>query len=191
MLLLLRTTGAKSGQERINPLVFRATYHRGEPVARRHQRGNAALVGAGGCWKRGGMAGHIALSTNTGSLRESREQLASEPSSAPAARQQVVDFLAEEGAFGVLEAAAIVVTELVANAVLHAGGDFIEVVAVLGPRCLRLEVSDESATPPARKLLPASCSFGRGLALVEAMTSRWGVDQEPGHGKRVWAELPR
>ena len=30
---------------------------------------------------------------------------------------------------------------------------------------------------------------GRGLALIEALSHRWGVDRGPGEGKTVWSEL--
>ena len=32
---------------------------------------------------------------------------------------------------------------------------------------------------------------GRGLYLVAALTTAWGLDVIPGQGKVVWAELPR
>lgn len=85
----------------------------------------------------------------------------------------------------------MIVTELVTNAVRHGEGDTVEVVARLDGGALRLEVADASPALPTRRLVPTQANFGRGLALVEALSHRWGVVVEPGRGKRVWAELPR
>jgi anti-sigma regulatory factor (Ser/Thr protein kinase) len=90
----------------------------------------------------------------------------------------------------VVDDAALVVTELVANAVLHAGGPVSLRVAWAGeePRSLRLEVSDGSPSPPIERSYGTGASTGRGIALVARVASRWGVDRDQG-GKTVWAEL--
>ncbi len=86
---------------------------------------------------------------------------------------------------GWLELAAVVVSELVTNAVRHGGG------------CLELDleshdgrvvvaVADGSAVVPRRRA--PDDAGGRGLALIEGMSSRWGVHDHQG-GKRVWVEL--
>lgn len=84
------------------------------------------------------------------------------------------------------EHAALVVTELGTNAMLHAGGiAAIRLVLVRGGR-LRLEVEDTSSTPPS--LTPGGTMSGRGLKIVEALAERWG-SQIRAQGKVVWAEL--
>ncbi|MER5863489.1 ATP-binding protein [Kitasatospora sp. NPDC002040] len=87
----------------------------------------------------------------------------------------------------------LVVSELLTNAVVHAGGTRIGVSLSLseraGRRRLRVEVSDRGSAPLARRP-PASPDQegGRGLALVEALSSRCGSTRN-GHGKDCWAEL--
>lgn len=95
------------------------------------------------------------------------------------------------------DAAAIVVAELAANAVIHGrvpGRDF-ELRLVLDADRLWVEVSDTRAEaqplPPGR-MPPASslADRGRGLVLVEAFAERWDVvDRDPPPGKTVRAEL--
>jgi anti-sigma regulatory factor (Ser/Thr protein kinase) len=93
------------------------------------------------------------------------------------------------------EAAALVVAELAANAVLHGRvpGRDIELRLALGPGTLRVAVADaRGACLPSLSTSPAlDDEAGRGLLLVEALAGRWGVGTEPGPGKTVWAEIDR
>ncbi|MFJ6851412.1 ATP-binding protein [Streptomyces sp. NPDC091271] len=86
----------------------------------------------------------------------------------------------------------IVVAELTANAVLHGrvpGRDF----AVLlrhddGQGVIRIEVSDTHSAHPALVVPASDEDHGRGLILVDALATRWGVHHRVGPGKTVWAE---
>lgn len=84
-----------------------------------------------------------------------------------------------------------VVTELAANAAIHANAPYSIDVRIDDGRVL-LGVRDQSPEPPVlggggrRRLL----SGLRGLPLVDILTARWGVDRLDG-GKIVWAELAR
>jgi serine phosphatase RsbU (regulator of sigma subunit)/anti-sigma regulatory factor (Ser/Thr protein kinase) len=83
--------------------------------------------------------------------------------------------------------AALVTSELVANAVLHAGGcRGVEVLPV--DDGLRIEVCDASAVPPVFGRQSEDALTGRGIRLVAALAARWGVDPQP-TGKVVWAEV--
>lgn len=84
--------------------------------------------------------------------------------------------------------AALVVTELVANAVRHAGGP-IQLQLALGEYFLHLAVRDGSADPP-RQMLPdlENVNGGRGLLLVDAVSAAWGSSPTE-DGKTVWAAL--
>lgn len=82
---------------------------------------------------------------------------------------------------------ALVVTELVANAVRHAGTD-VWVRLVPLARGLRLEVADASVRPLRTRPHAQDAEGGRGLVLVDALATRYGVEADA-HGKRVWAEL--
>jgi anti-sigma regulatory factor (Ser/Thr protein kinase) len=101
----------------------------------------------------------------------------------------VGDTLAEWGDTQLVEAAALLVSELVTNAVTHAGS---EVHVVIGRGAayavLRVEVGDFSTAPPTLGGFDLEAMSGRGLALVEALADRWGVETH-GSGKRVWFEL--
>ena len=80
----------------------------------------------------------------------------------------------------------LVITELVANAVRHGGGCLaLELQAHDGH--LTVAVVDGSAVVPRRG--DPTDQGGRGLAIIEALSQRWGVDPHQG-GKRVWVELP-
>ncbi|MGW4199198.1 ATP-binding protein [Streptomyces sp. NPDC005004] len=87
------------------------------------------------------------------------------------------------------EAVALVVAELAANAVLHGrvpGRDFELCLRYDPAGTVRVEVSD---THPAHPMLsPAHTDGGRGLLLVAALSTRWGVHARKGPGKTVWAE---
>ena len=79
----------------------------------------------------------------------------------------------------------LVVSELVTNAIRHAGGHG-ALRLVVGLDDVRIEVDDHQT-----RLRPGSTDVnskgGRGLALVAAMSARWGVVTRP-DGKTVWAE---
>lgn len=94
------------------------------------------------------------------------------------------------------QAAAILVAELCGNAVTHGrvpGRDFdLRLTADPPAAWLRIEVSDASRTVPLRscpEALPPDAECGRGLLLVEALATRWGVADRDPIGKTVWAEL--
>ena len=89
----------------------------------------------------------------------------------------------------VVDAAELVVSELASNAARHSE-DPMDVVLTHVGTAVRVEVCDTSHRMP---VLPGEqpdeeATSGRGLLLVEAVSSRWGVESE-GLGKRVWAEL--
>jgi anti-sigma regulatory factor (Ser/Thr protein kinase) len=83
--------------------------------------------------------------------------------------------------------AALVVTELVTNAVLHGRGP-IDLRLRLAPRHLVVEVQDGTQVLPRRRRAGAEDEGGRGLQLVSALTERWGTRPLP-EGKAVWCLL--
>ena len=89
----------------------------------------------------------------------------------------------------VSEAAVLLTTELVMNALQHGGGRAL-VDAALVDGALRVTVADDDPTEPTPKASPESLDSerGRGLVLVAAMASRWGT-RPLGDGKSVWFEL--
>jgi anti-sigma regulatory factor (Ser/Thr protein kinase) len=86
------------------------------------------------------------------------------------------------------DTAALLITELVSNAVRH--GDLsVEVRVVLTGQRLRVSVFDSSHRMPVLRRAGAADTAGRGLFLVESMAGAWGVDVRDEGGKDVWFEL--
>ena len=79
---------------------------------------------------------------------------------------------------------ALVVTELAANAIVHARSGFTLALSAQ-PDTLRISVHD---TGPENELLPAPL---HGLSAVDALAIRWGVKSLGPAGKEVWVELRR
>ena len=86
-----------------------------------------------------------------------------------------------------LDVAVLLVSELVANSVLHAH-TAISVVIRRNGDLLRIEVHDREERTPARKRYSVTATTGRGLMLVEQLARDWGVDAAR-TGKSVWFEL--
>lgn len=79
-----------------------------------------------------------------------------------------------------------VTAELVGNAVRHAGGMAVSLILVHAEGMLVVVVSDLSPEPPVKRPLDDDATIGRGLHVVEALSTRWGwLPQEP--GKVVYA----
>ncbi|MCW2601720.1 MAG: hypothetical protein JWM02_3549 [Frankiales bacterium] len=110
-----------------------------------------------------------------------------QPSSASAARDLVVSVCHDWHLEGLTDDLALVVTELVANAIRHAGTEMVLRLAPIAGG-VRLEVHDGSTRPLRPRPAAPSDEGGRGLLLVDALSTRYGVEGEP-KGKRVWAEL--
>jgi anti-sigma regulatory factor (Ser/Thr protein kinase) len=92
--------------------------------------------------------------------------------------------------------AATVVTELAANAVLHAAPHILadEPDVWLGltpePDHLVCAVTDRSDSPPVRPGASGSLEeHGRGLCIIDALSEEWGWTACSPEGKTVWARL--
>ena len=81
----------------------------------------------------------------------------------------------------------LLLSELVTNAVLHAGTE-IEVEVQLDGDILRVEVRDGDPRLPTVRHYSLLSGTGRGLALVAETARSWDVEPLP-TGKRVWFEL--
>jgi anti-sigma regulatory factor (Ser/Thr protein kinase) len=89
------------------------------------------------------------------------------------------------------DTAALLVTELVSNAVVHAKGPSLWLtVDETMTNVFHVAVRDDSQVVPRQPQPPdLRRKGGRGLFLVDALSTRWGCDPL-GTGKRVWFELP-
>jgi anti-sigma regulatory factor (Ser/Thr protein kinase) len=126
-------------------------------------------------------------STEAGAGLEACINLEPHPSSAGEARRFVRRTLEDWGLIHMEEAAVLLTSELITNAMLHAGSPM-ELKLHRRVGLLRVEVCDDSRREPARRHYEADATTGRGLALVEALASEWGVDTA-GNGKSVWFTL--
>ncbi len=110
-------------------------------------------------------------------------------SSVPAAREFVLEYLPVRDPM-LRDQVALMVSELVTNAIVYGSTDFEVAVAVAGEE-LRIEVADGGAQRPAMRPMPKPTeAHGRGLRIVKELSDRWGVDtaaERP--GKRVWFEV--
>jgi anti-sigma regulatory factor (Ser/Thr protein kinase) len=113
-----------------------------------------------------------------------------DPGAVRAARTAVRDRLAAWNLDGLADVAALLVSELVTNALRHATGP-------IGVRLVRpgvvdgvllVEVSDPLPDPPRERVAALEDESGRGLQLVAGSSRRWGT-RPGGSGKTVWFEL--
>jgi anti-sigma regulatory factor (Ser/Thr protein kinase) len=113
-----------------------------------------------------------------------------DPGAVRAARTAVRNRLSAWNLDGLADVAALLVSELVTNALRHATGP-------IGVRLVRpdaadgvllVEVSDPLPDPPRERVAGLEDESGRGLQLVAHAARRWGT--RPGvTGKTVWFEL--
>lgn len=133
----------------------------------------------------------------------SRLDLASSPSAVRWGRKHTAEIIAR---WGVAEAMAhdalLIVSELLSNAVQHAGKPLnpedsrpdvvrCSLLLWLTEKGLTVSVYDVDQRPPILRNTPTGAERGRGLQLVDALSEAWGYTHpSPASGKLVWARLP-
>lgn len=176
----------------VGPLGVPAPTHIGEPPV--------AVPAAGGAERSEGERSEGARSEVVGEDGELgwgevvEQPLVVQPSagSAALARRYVRRVLRAIRMQALEEPAELGVSELVTNAVLHARTDITLTVRAMPSGRVRIEVTDSSPLPVQSRPLGAGATTGRGLQLVTAGASAWGIDELPvgaGPGKTVWFEL--
>lgn len=109
-------------------------------------------------------------------------------SSVPTARRFVESLLAAWGHPELGWTAAVCVSELAANCALHARTPF-SVRVMLEGASARLEIRDGSPRMPSTRDYGDTATTGRGLRMVEELSTDWGVTLVDGGGKTVWVVL--
>lgn len=112
------------------------------------------------------------------------------PTAPRTARRWVMQVAAAAGIGGAANQVAELLTgEVVANTVVHGPHDAQVVVrlAVTG-HTLRVEVEDSGGGHPELRRTEPTAPNGRGLAIVDALSSAWGSTNEPGRTV-VWFEV--
>jgi hypothetical protein len=87
-----------------------------------------------------------------------------------------------------LDAAVLVTSELVTNAVVHARSPFTLTLQEF-PGAVLVRVNDDSSELPARPPLDLEDLHGRGLRVVDRLCLQWGSIVLGSSGKAVWALL--
>jgi signal transduction histidine kinase len=111
--------------------------------------------------------------------------LARDRTAAAVARRELAA-LALPGGQDTARATALLATELINNAVLHGGGQEIEIVVAQAGRRVRLEVRDAGDGFDPAQRTERDDPGGWGLAIVDQMADDWGVYEGSTH---VWFEL--
>jgi len=103
------------------------------------------------------------------------------------AREHVTRFVAEQHLDGARDDLRIIVSELVANAVMH-GRAPIALTLAQHDGTVRVEVTDGAADLDAVHLreIDSPTVGGRGLRILSALADAWGI-AATAHGKSVWA----
>lgn len=112
------------------------------------------------------------------------------PVSARTARHWVMQIAASAGIGGAANQIAELLTgELVANTVVHGpAGAPVTVRVDIQADVLRVEVEDQGGGQPVLRRTEPTAAHGRGLALVDALSSSWGTTHEAGR-TTVWFEV--
>lgn len=112
-------------------------------------------------------------------------RLEADPAIVGDARHLVLDQLTAWGLDELAFSTELIVSELVTNAIRHAGGPVR--LRLIRADTLTCEVSDSSNTQPRMRRARSSEEGGRGLYIVAQLSHRWGSRYTRG-GKTVWSE---
>jgi anti-sigma regulatory factor (Ser/Thr protein kinase) len=121
-------------------------------------------------------------------MPSARLTLPANVSSVPTARHFVESILSGWGLKELGWVATLIVSELAANAALHARGEHFSVHVSSDADGVRLEIHDTSLRLPQQRSYGRDATTGRGLKLVSELAEDWGVDPTDS-GKTVWAVL--
>lgn len=114
-------------------------------------------------------------------------QLTPTARSVPDARRHVLDTL-DEWDLDLRDVAALLVSEAVTNAVLHARTVITLRIEEEEDGAVRICVTDASAVPPAMRHHSDTATTGRGLRLIANLAETWDVEGDA-NGKTVWFRL--
>jgi anti-sigma regulatory factor (Ser/Thr protein kinase) len=133
------------------------------------------------------------MTAGTAAHLSSALEFAPLPTAVPCARLHTVHVLHEWGLRELAEDAALIVSELITNAI-----DASVMLPERPPVALRLlatgaslviEAWDQSPLDLETRQADADDECGRGLAVVAALSTRWGTERTGYRRKVVWAEL--
>jgi anti-sigma regulatory factor (Ser/Thr protein kinase) len=128
-----------------------------------------------------------------------RVRMVAQSESVPAVRRFVDELLTTWGRPDLVDDVGLSVTELATNATLYSRSPYFDVELRAEPDAVHLAVVDTGAVPA--QAIASRTAFdavpddlvgesmtGRGLFIVSALASRWGIEDLPG-GTRFWADF--
>ncbi|MCX4585647.1 SpoIIE family protein phosphatase [Streptomyces sp. NBC_01481] len=149
-------------------------------------------------WQRWGSGDDVALlvlrrAPDPGTHRAPRIHLyihQADPEGLAEARTALRHALEDWGLPGLADDVELAAGELLVNVLLHTEGGAVLTLEVLPEpvRRVRLWVKDRSSVWPRRRTPGEAATSGRGLMMIDAVASRWGVEPR-GEGKAVWCEF--
>lgn len=105
------------------------------------------------------------------------------------ARRAVGDVLAQEGYTGDRDVVELLVSEVVTNAVIHAGTE-VELVVRAEGHAVSVDVIDGDADHLCElQAATSDDTSGRGMTIVDALADRWGCERVDHDHKRVWFSI--
>jgi anti-sigma regulatory factor (Ser/Thr protein kinase) len=117
-------------------------------------------------------------------------ELPADPGAARLARNVVRSGAGSALPPAVLDDLLLLVTEVVTNAVLHGSPPItMQVEVIPEPTTVKVAVSDGHAGSPLVRASDRAAITGRGMAVVDALASRWGVEWLAEGGKTIWFEV--
>ena len=108
------------------------------------------------------------------------------PVSASRARAFVTRHLVHHRLLYLVDAVRLVASELATNSLVHAQTAFSLTLSATDDTVL-LTVRDNSSAFPRRRRARATDATGRGLEIVDIVSSKWGFDEDGDGSKAVWA----
>jgi hypothetical protein len=118
-----------------------------------------------------------------------RLRLSGEPQSAGVARRQVRQVLADHVRPEVLDDVELIASELVANAISTTPRLLVLQLYFDGKTPVRVTVSDPDPALPVMPPVDLMAEHGRGLQIIEALSSAWGSTRRRPVGKTVWSDI--
>jgi len=100
-----------------------------------------------------------------------------------------IEAAASRWGVGEIDPLALVTSELVTNAIVHAGTESVITCRLLAPDEVELAVTDHGAGTPRMGDPDVDDTGGRGLRIVDALSTTWGVRHLAPDETTVWARV--
>jgi len=130
---------------------------------------------------------HVVIAAPSAESADTTRRFPRSPTAPAQARRFVAEWLIARGHSEIVDTAELTVSELATNAIAHGHSDF-TVSLGRSSGAIRITVGDTSTDAPKPQHVSAASPRGRGLSIVEAVTSAMG-HEVGGTGKLVWADV--